>query len=70
MSVLFSAEFWKSIPIIIQFFLELKKFWDSKIEEGQRREKLKQFKEAIAAARATGDTHKLELLVDSFRSGS
>jgi len=50
--------------------LELKKFWDSRVEEDQRREKLKQFKEALKRARTLGDTSDLERLADSFRSGS
>jgi len=67
MSVLLNPTFWKSIPVIIQFIFELKKFWDQKIEEDERREKLKQFKEAFKRARMSGDTSDLERLVVSFR---
>lgn len=68
MPLLLNPEFWRSIPAIVSFLLELKKLWDEKISEEDRREKLQAFKDALAKARVAGDTGDLERLASSFKS--
>jgi len=65
MNIFFSAEFWKSLPVILGFLLELKKLWEQELSERERRVRLREFKEALEKARQRRDISGL----DSFING-
>jgi len=68
MAFLLNPNFWKAIPVIVQFMLELKKLLDAKVAEDKRHEKLKEIKAAVARARISGNTDDLDRVISSFKS--
>lgn len=56
-------EFIKSLPAILAFLMELKKFWDQEYDLYERKKKMKEMTDAVNKARTTGDTSDIESLL-------